>query len=69
MPNVPTVVELGYPEAATLPTYVGLYAHKDTPEAIRNALTDAIERPTRILNFKRALTPSASSHDSESRTF
>jgi tripartite-type tricarboxylate transporter receptor subunit TctC len=36
-PNVPTAVELGFGEA-TLPTYFGLYIHKDTPESIQKAL-------------------------------
>jgi tripartite-type tricarboxylate transporter receptor subunit TctC len=55
MPNVPTVVEAGYPEAATLPTYVGLYAHKDTPEAIRKALTDAMRKTYQDPEFQKGL--------------
>ncbi len=38
-PNVPTVVELGFPQA-NLPSFWGLYIRKDTPPAIRNAMTD-----------------------------
>ena len=38
LPNVPTVGELGFPEAA-LPTYYGFYMRKDTPDAIKKALS------------------------------
>jgi hypothetical protein len=39
-PNVPTVVELGFPDAAKLATYVGLFIHKNTPEPIRKYLEE-----------------------------
>lgn len=42
-PNVPTAFELGYPDAV-LPTFFGLYAHKDTPENIRKTLTDVCKK-------------------------
>ncbi len=37
-PNVPSIVELGYPEPAKLATLVGVYAHKNTPEPVKNYL-------------------------------
>jgi tripartite-type tricarboxylate transporter receptor subunit TctC len=43
-PGVPSVVELGFPDAAKLVSYVGLYAHKNTPETIKNFLIAAFKR-------------------------
>jgi tripartite-type tricarboxylate transporter receptor subunit TctC len=37
-PNVPTIAELGFPDAAKLATYLGLYAHKNTPDEIKSYL-------------------------------
>jgi tripartite-type tricarboxylate transporter receptor subunit TctC len=37
-PNVPSVVELGYPDAARLATYVALYVHRNTPDDIKKYL-------------------------------
>lgn len=42
-PNVPTAAELGYPDAV-LPTYIGLYVHKNTPEAIKKKLLDVCRK-------------------------
>ena len=42
-PNVPTAAELGYPDAV-LPTYVGLYVHKNTPETIKKTLMDTCRK-------------------------
>jgi tripartite-type tricarboxylate transporter receptor subunit TctC len=38
-PNVPTVGELGFPDAA-MPSFWGLYIRKDTPEPIKKVLAD-----------------------------
>jgi len=38
-PNVPTVVELGFPQA-NLPSFWGLYIRKDTPAPTKNAMSD-----------------------------
>lgn len=43
LPDVPTVVELGYPEAA-IPSFIGLYAHKDTPDDVRKILIEAFTK-------------------------
>ena len=53
LPNVPCAAELGFPEAAKLPTYVGVYVHKDTPEEIRNALFDAMKKTYETAEFKK----------------
>ena len=42
-PNVPTVVELGFPEAF-LPSFWGLYIRKDTPAPLRSALIDVCKK-------------------------
>jgi tripartite-type tricarboxylate transporter receptor subunit TctC len=43
-PDIPTVVELGFPEVANLATFIGLYAHKDTPEEVKKILLDAFKK-------------------------
>ena len=55
LPNVPCVVELGFPEVAKLPTYVGLYIHKDTPEPIKKTLVDAMRKIYEDPEFKKGL--------------
>jgi tripartite-type tricarboxylate transporter receptor subunit TctC len=42
-PDVPTAAELDYPEAI-LPTYVGLYVHKNTPDEIRKILAEVCRK-------------------------
>lgn len=55
LPNVPCAPELGYPEVATLPTYVGIYVHKDTPESIKKTLIDAMAKIYQDPEFKKGL--------------
>ena len=43
-PNVPSVAELGFPEATKLATYCGLYLHKDTPESIKTYLLNVSKK-------------------------
>ena len=52
-PNVPCAAELGFPEVAKLPTFIGFYAHKDTPEEIRRILTDALKKTYEDPEFKK----------------
>jgi tripartite-type tricarboxylate transporter receptor subunit TctC len=54
-PNVPSAVELGFPEAAKLVTYIGLYAHKHTPEEIKNKLIDAFRKTYEDPEFKKGI--------------
>jgi tripartite-type tricarboxylate transporter receptor subunit TctC len=42
-PGVPTAVELGFPEAV-LPTFFGLYVHKDTSEPIKKTLAEVCKK-------------------------
>jgi tripartite-type tricarboxylate transporter receptor subunit TctC len=52
--DVPCVVELGFPEAA-IPTFVGLYAHKSTPEDIKKTLIDALKKTYEDPEFKKGI--------------
>jgi len=42
--DVPCAEELGFPKAAKLTTLFGLYAHKNTPQDIREILVDASKK-------------------------
>jgi tripartite-type tricarboxylate transporter receptor subunit TctC len=55
LPNVPSAPELGYPELTKLPTYVGLYIHKETPEPIKKVLVDAMTKTYQDPEFKKGL--------------
>lgn len=37
-PNIPSIAELGYTDAAKLMTFVGIYCHKNTPEPVKQYL-------------------------------
>ncbi len=52
--DVPSVVELGFPEAA-IPSFVGLYAHKDTAENIKKTFMDAFRKTYDDPDFKKAI--------------
>jgi len=53
--DVPSVTEVGFPEAAKLPTVVGLYAHKDTPPEVQKKLLDAFKKTYDDPEFKKGL--------------
>lgn len=55
LPDVPCVVELGFPEIAKLPTYVGIYAHRETPEPVKKTLIDAMKKTYEDPEFKKGL--------------
>ena len=52
-PSVPCIVELGFPDAAKLMTYVAIYAHKNTPEQIKTYLTGASKKIYDDPRFKK----------------
>ena len=52
-PNVPCIVELGFPDAAKLMTYVAIYVRKDTPGSIKSYLTAASKKIYDDPRFKR----------------
>jgi len=54
-PDVPCALELGFPEAANLRTYFGLYVHKNTPETIRKTLIDAFKKVYEEPEFKKGI--------------
>jgi tripartite-type tricarboxylate transporter receptor subunit TctC len=43
-PDIPSVVELGFPDACKLATYVGVYAHRNTPENIKSYLVGVLKK-------------------------
>lgn len=53
LPNVPCAPELGYPELAKLPTYVGVYIHKDTPQPIKKSLIEAMQKAYQDRNSRK----------------
>jgi tripartite-type tricarboxylate transporter receptor subunit TctC len=55
LPDVPCAPELGFPEVAKLPTYVGLYMHKDTPTEIQKILLDVMTKTYQNPEFKKGL--------------
>lgn len=46
LPDVPAVVELGFPDVAKVLTYAGFYIHKNTPEPVKARLTEAFKKIT-----------------------
>lgn len=55
LPDVACATELGFPEAAKLPTLFGLYANKNTPENIKKTLIDAFKKIYEDREFKRGI--------------
>jgi len=55
LPTIPSAVELGFPEAAKLATFNGLYAHKNTPEDIKKALLEVFKKVYEDPEFKRGI--------------
>ena len=41
---MPCALELGFPDAGKLLVFVGIYAHKDTPEEIKRTLFNALKK-------------------------
>ncbi len=55
LPDVPSALELGYPQVAKLNTFNGLYIHKGTPEEIKKLLVDAFKKIYEDPQFKKGL--------------
>lgn len=55
LPDVPTVIDLGFPDLARLAVFAGFYAHKDTPEGIKGILIDAFKKTCEDPEFKKRL--------------
>jgi tripartite-type tricarboxylate transporter receptor subunit TctC len=54
LPDVPSVVELGFAEAA-IPSLIGFYVHKDTPEAVKQTLMNVFKRTYEDPEFKKGI--------------
>lgn len=54
-PDVPSIVELGYPEATRLATHLGFYIHKDTPESIRKRLLEVSKKVYDDPRFRKTI--------------
>ena len=54
-PNVPCTTELGFTEVGKLPTIFGIYAHKDTPEKIKETLIDAFKKTYEDPELRKAI--------------
>ncbi len=55
MPNVPTAIEIGFPEAARMATYIGLYCHKNVPEDVKAYLTGVSKKIFDDPKFKKGI--------------
>jgi len=53
--NVPTAVDLGFPDVARLSSFAGFYIHKDTPGAIQKTLFDAFKKTYEDPKFKQGI--------------
>jgi len=53
--DVPSAPEVGFPEAAKLPTVIGLYAHRNTPPEIIKKLSDVFKKVYGDPEFKIGL--------------
>jgi len=55
LPHVPSVAEIGFPEAAKLAAHVGLFIHKDTPEEIKKTLIEAMKKTYEDPGFRKGI--------------
>lgn len=55
VPDIPSIAELGFPEAGIFSAVVGLYALKDTPEKDKKALIDAFQKTCADPEFKKGI--------------
>jgi tripartite-type tricarboxylate transporter receptor subunit TctC len=53
--DVPSATELGFPEAAKLITFVGLYGHKGIPEETKKILVDTFRKISEDPEFKKGI--------------
>lgn len=52
LPDVPSIVELGFPNVTT---YVGLYAHRNTPEDIKSYLLEVFKKTSDDPRFRKGV--------------
>jgi tripartite-type tricarboxylate transporter receptor subunit TctC len=53
--DVPCATEIGFPEAAKLAVFMGLFIHKDTPEKIKKTLLDSLKKTYDDPEFKKGI--------------
>lgn len=53
--DVPSAVELGFPEVEKLTTMVSIYVHKDTPEEIKKMLVSVLKKTYDDPEYKKGL--------------
>lgn len=53
--NVPCAVELGFHDAAKIGTFIGIYAHKNTPQEIKKTLYNAFKKIYDDPDFKKGI--------------
>ncbi len=53
--DVPTALELGYPDAAKLMPLLGAWVHKDTPQEIKTKITNAFNKAFEDPAFKKGI--------------
>lgn len=54
-PDVPCAAELGFSEAAKLVAILGMYAHRDTPEKLKQAFVGAFNKTCADPEFKKGI--------------
>jgi tripartite-type tricarboxylate transporter receptor subunit TctC len=52
LPSVPCAEELGFPQAANLAVFFGMFIHRDTPKEIQATLVDAFQKTAQTPEFK-----------------
>jgi tripartite-type tricarboxylate transporter receptor subunit TctC len=53
--DIPTALELGFPDSSMLPVFGGLYIHKNTPEKIKKTLTEAFRKIYEDVEFRKGV--------------
>ena len=53
--DVPSALELGFPEASKIMALIGVFAHKDTPEDVKKVLSDAFKKTFEDPEFKKGI--------------
>ncbi len=55
IPGVPHALELGYTDVEKVTTFIGLYAHKNTPESVKKVLMDGFKRACEDEEVKKGI--------------
>ena len=55
IPGVPHALELGYTDVEKVTTFIGLYAHKNTPESVKKVLMDGFKKTCEDEEVKKGI--------------